>query len=73
MTRLISLIIQGNYPNNIYIDSAKQENGKCRGFLYLLRDGQIHSLLLTSDSIFESDEKAKDKLHEICKSLKTPQ
>lgn len=70
MTKITALIIQNNYPNNILIASAKQENGKYTGFLYLLRNEQIHSHLATTHAQFDSEQSSNEALNSFCKDIK---
>jgi hypothetical protein len=69
MTRITALIIISNYPDNILIESCKCKNGKFSGLLYLLRNSIAHTLLISTNDIFESDEDAKTALHDYVKEL----
>ena len=70
MTLLTALEIASNYPENIKINSAKQENGKFAAFCYMTKDRQIHKLMLSSQAVFETEKEANDTLHEICSTYK---
>ncbi|NBA76843.1 hypothetical protein GOQ04_14895 [Emticicia sp. ODNR4P] len=73
MTLRTVLEIAGNYPDNIQIDSCKQENGKYASFAYLLRDGQIHRLMVSTNALFDSKEDANKVLKDFCENcLKHP-
>lgn len=70
MTLLTALELAGNYPHNIQINSAQQENGKFAAFCYMTRDGQIHKLMLSTQPVFENEKEANDALHEIAVACK---
>lgn len=65
MSRITILIIGTNYPDNIYLESLKSED-KYLGFIYLLKDGQIHNLLISTKAIFDSEVECIGKLKELC-------
>lgn len=67
MTRLTAMELAGNYPENIKITSAKQDNGKFACFCYMTRNGEIHKLMLSSKGVFDSSEDAEAYLHDLAK------
>jgi len=67
MTLLTALEIAGNYPNNILIQSFKDENDLYGGLMYMTRNGAIHKLMLDFNGHFETAEEAENYLHNISK------
>lgn len=72
MTVLTALEIASNYPNgDILINSAQdKETLKWTSFMYLLRDGQIHKLMLSfniSETFqgWDTQKEAEDKMEEM--------
>lgn len=70
MTVLTILEIKCNYPDEILIEAAQQDNSKFASFMYRLKDGTIHKLLISTKPIFDSEEEANNCLHDLCKELK---
>lgn len=70
MTTLTALEIAANYPDNIQINSAQQENGKFAAFCYRLRDNQIHKLLLSTQPMFDTEQEANDAMTEVAIACK---
>ena len=70
MTLLTALELAGNYPENISISAAKQENGMYSSFCYMKRKGEIHKLMLSTNPVFKTAKEAKDTLHAIAKNCK---
>ena len=68
MTLITAVELGSNYPDNIMIEAAKQENGKFSSFCYLMRDGNIHKLMLSTQSIFDSKEDAENALHNLAQT-----
>lgn len=64
MTIRTCLTIQNNYPDNILITHLKGENEKYAGAAYLLRDGEIHTLLVSSNPEFKTSEAAEKYLRD---------
>jgi hypothetical protein len=65
MTVLTAMELAGNYPENTKIESQKATDGKFCSFLYMLRDGSIHKLMLSTKAVFETAKDAEDALHEL--------
>lgn len=70
MTQLTALELAGNYPDNVLIASREAPDGKYAVFCYMMRDGEIHKLMLSSSPVFDSAEKAESYMHEIAKEVK---
>ena len=70
MTLLTALELGSNYPENISIQSAKQQNEKYAVFCYLMRDKNIHKLMLSSEGVFDTSDEAEKHLHDLAKSCK---
>ena len=68
MTTRTCLIIQGNYPENIKIDSQSDGN-KFMACAYLMKDGNIHSLLVSTNNEFETKEASEKYLHDTFKQI----
>lgn len=73
MTTLTALEIATNHPNGDILIEAVQhkETGKWTSLMYLLRDGNIHKLMLSFDinenfQGFETELEAKTKMDELC-------
>ena len=72
--RLTALILNNHYPDNILINSAKSKNGKYASFCYLMREGykvskEIDRLMISSEAIYDSGEKAEEELHNTVKEI----
>lgn len=65
MSRITMIIIGTNYPDNLYLGSGK-DGDKYSGFIYLLKDGDIHNLLISTKPIFDSEEDCIKHLNELC-------
>lgn len=70
MTQLTALELAGNYPDNTLIASREAPNGKFAVFCYMMRDGEIHKLMLSSQPVFDSAEEAENYMHEVAKEVK---
>lgn len=70
MTQLTAMELAGNYPDNILITSREAPDGKYAIFCYMMRDGEIHKLMLSSSPVFDSAEKAESYMHEVAKEAK---
>lgn len=70
MTQLTALELAGNYPDNVLITSREVPDGKYAVFCYMMRDGEIHKLMLSSSPVFNSAEKAENYMHEVAKEVK---
>jgi hypothetical protein len=68
---LTAMTIGTNYPENIKVSSSTNEHGeKYAGMVYLMRDGQIHNILLSSALVFNSAEEAETSLVGLCEDFK---
>lgn len=67
ISRITALTIGSNYPENIHI-SPYEEKGKYGFAIYLLRDAELHALLVSSELIFESEKSALEDAEKLCKS-----
>lgn len=65
MTLLTAIEIANNYPENIKIDTAKQENEKYSGFLYRTKGKDIHKLLISTAPDFDTAESASSALNDL--------
>ena len=64
-----ALTVASNYPDNVRIEAAQSlENNLFCAFLYLLRDGEIHTMLLSSSPVFDTEEEAINSFHAVAKS-----
>lgn len=70
MTLITALELAGNYPENILINAAKQDNGKFASFCYMTRDGDIHKLMISTQPVFETEKEANDALIEVAVACK---
>ncbi|MDR3245013.1 MAG: hypothetical protein LBT50_01110 [Prevotellaceae bacterium] len=68
MTRLTALELATNYPDNILITSYSNE-GKFGILCYMTRNGEIHKLMISSEPVYESKEKAEETMHNIIKNV----
>ena len=74
MTVRTLMILENNYPDNILVCAGQnKENLKWAGFVYLLKDGQIHYLLANTENVFDSEGIAilsvKDNIENTLKAL----
>lgn len=65
MTVLTAMELAGNYPENIMINAAQNDDGKFASFCYMTRGGDIHKLMLSTQSVFDSEKEAKDALIDV--------
>lgn len=70
MTQLTALELANNYPDNILIASREAPDGKYAVLCYMMRNGEIHKLMLSSPAVFDSAEKAENYMHEVAKEVK---
>lgn len=70
MTLITALELAGNYPDDILISSAKQNNGKYSAFCHMTRNGQIHKLMLSSEPIFDTEQEGNEYLHKLAEACK---
>lgn len=70
MTQLTAMELAGNYPDNILINSQKSPEGKYAVFCYMMRNGEIHKLMLSSQPVFDSSSDAENYMHEVAKQCK---
>ncbi len=75
MNLITALEIATNYPNGDILISAAQhkETGKWTSLMYLLRDKQIHKLMLSFDinenfAGWDTEQEAKDKMEEVAQA-----
>lgn len=78
MTVLTAMEIASNYPNgDILIEAYKSKTTeKWFSFMYLLREGKIHKLMLSFDETeefkgWETEEEAKAKMDELAQAAIT--
>lgn len=69
ISKLTAMVIGGNYPYNIEINCICGINNKYAGFVFLLKDGLIHNIQISTDHVFDTPEEAKNKMDETCKEL----
>ena len=72
MTLLTALEIANNYPENISIVTFRDnDNGKFGGYVYRMKDGEIHKLLLShSQGIYSSRKAVKIELKTLLQDIK---
>lgn len=75
MRFITALEIASNYPNGDILIEAVQhkETGKWTSLMYMLRDGDIHKLMLSFDisnkfAGWDTEKEAKDKMEEIAQT-----
>lgn len=56
--------------DGIYISAYKENKKLWAGFVYLVKGGDIHSLLLSTKPIFESDEAAMNSLKDVVSRIR---
>lgn len=71
MTRTTFLNIVSNYPDNVHVLSfSKVKGNPPYGFaIYLLRNGELHALQLTSEFSYDTPDSAVENGHKLCRSL----
>lgn len=69
ISKITAITIAINYPDNIMIAAGIDEGLKWAGFVYLLKDGAIDTLKLSTENVFDSEELAKLEMENICKEL----
>lgn len=72
MNLLTALEIYYNYPENISITAAQHISGRWCSFMYRLKEGFVHKLMLSYDITgegggFETDKEALDAMHNVAK------
>lgn len=71
ISMLSALEIASNYPDNILISSVQsKDNDKWAGFMYMLRDGDIHKLMVNSDAVFDTEKASQDYFTTLCEHCK---
>jgi len=70
MTRLTAIIIQTRGDDVKCMASEPDKNGKCAGWIYLLKDGNIHTPLISTKAIYDSKEAAKSAMEEIVEKVR---
>ena len=71
VTRLTVFEIGTNYPDNIRIEAGRDTSGKYVAFCYLLRNGAIHKLILSTKPVFDTAEEATDDLTKVAEWCQT--
>lgn len=61
--------IAGNYPDNIRVHVTKGQSGRYMAWMYMLRDGEIHKLMLSSKEMFDSAKEAEDCFHKLSQEI----
>lgn len=69
VSRLTAMIIATNYPDDIMVAAGIDEGLKWAGFIYQMRDGEIHSLQVSTTNVFDTEDEAKLQMHKLCKGL----
>ena len=65
ISRLSAMIIQSHPDGDLLIDSMQHcVSGLFAGWLYLLRDGEIHQPILSTDPIYETASQAGQVLRD---------
>lgn len=69
MTILSALEIKSNYPDNTLIGVFQDKNNNLYGaFLYLLREGNIHKIIVNHNKgYYFSEQEAIESMELICK------
>jgi hypothetical protein len=66
-------ILQTHYPAHILLTAGKTLDGKWRSFCYQLRDGSVHTTLLSTTPIFETEQEALQVMKDIVEeAVNTP-
>lgn len=61
------MTIYGNYPDDILISTAQNKpNRKFSGWVYLMRNGQIHRPIVNTEFVYDSEEQAKKAMTDLC-------
>ncbi len=69
VTKITALTVASNYPENILISAGSNEDGKFIGLIYLLRDERIHTILLSTQPIYNTEQEAIEQMKEVCNEL----
>lgn len=67
MSVLTAIELGTNYPHDIKIETVNVE-GKHAVLCYMLRDGDIHKLMLSSEPVFDTAEEAKQSMVDTAES-----
>ena len=67
ISKITAFIIGSNYPENIHISSYEKDD-KHGYAIYLLKDHVMHSLLVSTGHIFDSDQAANEDTVKLCES-----
>ena len=71
LTLITAMEIAYNYPDDILIDAAHdKDTDKWAAFIYRLKEGEIHKLMISTIPYYDSAESAKDEMHTMCKDIK---
>ncbi len=66
MTLLTAFEIEANYPEEILIETPQGDNGKFAGYMYRLKEGNVHKLMVSSEFVFNTAEEAKKVIVNAC-------
>lgn len=62
LSLLTVMTLANNYPDNVLVTAGGNEESKWSGFIYLLRDGEIHRCLANSQPVYDSEVEAKTEI-----------
>ena len=68
--RLTAMLVQSHPNADLLVDAAKHDNGLWSGWLYLLRDGEIHQPIFSSDPVYESADEAREVIRHAVASVR---
>jgi hypothetical protein len=58
MTTLTAMELAGAYPDDTLVETTEKD-GQHAVFVYMLKDGDVHKLMLSSEHVFSTAELAK--------------
>lgn len=59
ISKITALELYSNHPDDISTGAVKDiDSKKWAGYIYLLRDGEIHKVMLSTDPLFDTQQEA---------------
>lgn len=72
ISMITALTIQGNSEEDLYTTSARDNTTeKWSALLYLLHEGHIHSTVLSTKPVFETQEAAETHMRDLVKEVRS--
>lgn len=69
LTRMTALTLKNNKDVEVMVDGPN-ENNKYSGSIYVMHNGEIHSLLVSTQPVFDTEKAVKESLTNLIEECK---